>query len=131
MISPSRTLAVLGAAACTVLLTSAPASASDSSLFLSKQGPGVESLVGLPKLATLNCDPASGTHPNYADACAVLTRAGGDPNLIVPLNRVCTLDYSPVNAAVHGTWRGRQVDWKATFPNDCAAAAQTDLLFDF
>ncbi|GAB3877694.1 SSI family serine proteinase inhibitor [Kibdelosporangium lantanae] len=127
----SRSLAVLGAAACTFVLATAPASAAESSLFLSKQGPGVESLVGLPKLATLDCDPAGGTHPAYEDACAVLTRANGDFNKIRPLARVCTMQYSPVNAAVHGTWRGRQVDWKATFPNDCAAGAQTDMVFAF
>lgn len=131
MLSTSRTLAVLSAAACTFVLATAPASASDTSLILSKQGPGVDSLVGLPKLATLTCGPAGGTHPNHDDACAVLEQAVGDFNKIKPLDRFCTLNYAPVNAAAHGTWRGRQVDWKATFPNDCAAAAQTDMVFAF
>jgi hypothetical protein len=131
MLSTSRALAVLSAAACTFALATTPASAAGTALFLSKQGPGVESLIGLPKLATLNCEPAGGTHPAYDDACAVLAKADGDFNRIEPLHRLCTLQYSPVNAAVHGTWRGRQIDWKATFPNDCAAASQTDMVFAF
>jgi hypothetical protein len=131
MVSPPRTLAVLSAAACTFVLATAPASAADTSLVLSKQGPGTHSPVGLPKLATLACEPAGGVHPNTELACAALTQADGDFDRITPTSRLCTMDYSPVYASATGTWHGRKIGWTATFPNDCAAAAETGMVFAF
>ncbi|WP_243727410.1 SSI family serine proteinase inhibitor [Actinocrispum wychmicini] len=133
-----RTTAALVSAAAfllvPVLANAVPANAApaDTSLLLTKDGPGVDPVTGLlPKLITLACEPTGGTHPTRDDACAVLAKAGGDFNRIEPLHRMCTLNYAPVRASAHGTWRGRPVDWTAMFPNDCAAGSQTDLVFDF
>jgi hypothetical protein len=131
MISPSRTLAVLGTTACTLVLATVPASAADSSLILTKQGPGVASVAGLPRVATLSCEPGGGIHPNKEAACAALTQADGDFDHIESTSRLCTMDYSPVYASATGTWHGRKIGWTATFPNDCAAAAQTGMVFAF
>lgn len=59
---------------------------------------------------TLTCDPAGGTHPDAAAACAALA-AHGDGAL--PPKRkdiACTQVYGgPEKATVTGTWQGRPV----------------------
>jgi hypothetical protein len=132
MLSPLRSAAILlSATACTFLLVTTPASAAESTLVLSKQGAEIDSLLPLPKLVTLNCEPASGTHPSRDEACAVLARAGGDFTRLKPLDRLCTLNYSPTRVRADGRWHGRQVEWEAVFPNECAAESQTEMVFAY
>ncbi|GAA4551079.1 SSI family serine proteinase inhibitor [Amycolatopsis samaneae] len=80
---------------------------------------------------TLTCDPAGGTHPARDAACRVLSRADGDFGRISPRRQPCTLNYSPVDVTATGEWRGEPVAYRATFPNLCAADAETDGVFKF
>ncbi|WP_242891603.1 SSI family serine proteinase inhibitor [Actinomadura litoris] len=79
---------------------------------------------------TLRCDPAGGSHPRAAPACAELRRAGGrlvhDPD-----GRVCTAQYSPVVAEARGSWRGTPVGFRSKFGNDCVMHSRTGTVFAF
>ncbi|MUN40758.1 SSI family serine proteinase inhibitor [Actinomadura litoris] len=79
---------------------------------------------------TLRCDPAGGSHPRAAPACAELRRAGGrlvhDPD-----GRVCTAQYSPVVAQARGSWRGTPVSFRSQFGNDCVMHSRTGTVFGF
>ncbi|MEV4316981.1 SSI family serine proteinase inhibitor [Actinocrispum sp. NPDC049592] len=129
-----RTATVLASAAVCVLLA-VPASAaapSKATFTLSKVGAEVNSLLPLPKLTTLKCDPPGGTHPDREAACAVLAKANGDFNKIEPLQgRVCTLQYMPITVRADGKWHGRDVEWEAKFPNECAANVATANLYNY
>jgi hypothetical protein len=63
-----------------------------------------------PQTWTLTCDPAGGTHPDPAAACAALA-AADDPFAPVPDDVACTQQYGgPQTATVVGTHRGEPVD---------------------
>lgn len=64
---------------------------------------------GSPKRWTLRCNPAGGTHPNAARACARLASLER-PFAPVPPDTACTQLYGgPQEALVTGTYRGRRV----------------------
>ena len=76
-----------------------------------------------PKVMTLTCDPAGGNHPQPAQACAALAKAGGSIFKPVPKGQVCSMLYGgPQTATVIGTYGGKEVD--ATLPRTpgCAVA---------
>jgi hypothetical protein len=79
----------------------------------------------------LTCDPTGGTHPHGDKACAVLSGVGGDPSRITARHQACTLIYAPVDATVVGTWRGKPVSYRATFPNRCVANRDSDDVLAF
>jgi subtilisin inhibitor-like len=79
----------------------------------------------------LTCDPAGGTHPHRDHACAVLSGAGGDFARITPRHQACTLIYAPVDVTAVGTWRGKPVSHRETFPNRCAADRDSDGVLAF
>lgn len=115
----------LAACALTLMCAGGP-TPPESSLMLTltpESGPG--------RTALLNCQPASGTHPEAATACATLDAAGGVVAEVEPRNQQCVLIYSPVRAEAHGHWRGARVDFSAEFANPCHAAAKTSGVFDF
>lgn len=71
---------------------------------------------------SLSCDPAGGTHPDPAAACAALARVT-DPFAPTPANRACTDIYGgPAVARVSGTYRGQPVDTRFTRTDGCEIA---------
>ena len=72
---------------------------------------------------TLTCDPAGGSHPNPAAACAEL--AAGRPTRSPPRppDRACTMIYGGAQTAtITGTYRGRTVDASYERSNGCEIA---------
>ncbi len=70
---------------------------------------------------TLKCDPAGGTHPNPAAACAVLLKAK-DPFAPLPKGIMCPMiRVGTKTAIVKGTYFGKQVDTTFT-PGGCDLA---------
>lgn len=82
---------------------------------------------------TLQCDPAGGTHPNAAQACDDVAKAGGDlaqmPTSSNP--RACFMIYAPVTATAKGEWQGHPVNYTKKFPNTCVMRDKTGSVFDF
>jgi FlaG/FlaF family flagellin (archaellin) len=84
-----------------------------------------------PRTATLTCAPVGGTHTSAAEACAVLTAAGGNPARITPADVMCTMEYAPVKVKVLGRWNGKTVRYSETFSNNCRTSAEGGALFQF
>ena len=82
------------------------------------------------RMVTLRCHPHGGSHPKAAKACAELDRRNGNPAREAD-GAVCTMMYAPVVAAAKGTWRGRPVDFRKQYPNDCVLRSQTGSVFAF
>lgn len=82
---------------------------------------------------TLQCDPPGGTHPRAAQACADVSRAGGDlaqmPKSANP--RACFMIYAPVTATAQGSWHGQPVRFTKKYPNTCVMRDKTGSVFDF
>jgi hypothetical protein len=71
---------------------------------------------------TLTCDPAGGTHPDPAAACAALAEMAA-PFAPVPEDLLCTQVYGgPERAVVTGTWRGAPVHATFTRKDGCEIA---------
>ncbi len=87
--------------------------------------------IGYAAAASLTCKPAGGGHPEAAKACATLAKANGKPGKIKPKPVMCTTEYAPITAAAVGTWKGKTVKWKKTFPNHCDMVRRTGALFTF
>lgn len=82
--------------------------------------------------ATLRCDPPGGTHPNAAAACSAVAAVSGDLELLPRRPDVfCPAVYDPVTVEAAGTWRGRPVNYRATFGNRCELGATTGAIFRF
>lgn len=79
----------------------------------------------------LTCDPTGGTHPKRDKACAVLSSVGGDFSRITAKHQACTLIYAPVDVTVVGTWQGKPVSYRTSYPNRCAADRDSDDVFAF
>jgi Subtilisin inhibitor-like len=83
--------------------------------------------------ATLQCDPPGGTHPRAAEACADVSRAGGDlaqmPTSKNP--RACFMIYAPVTVTAQGSWHGQPVRFNKKYPNTCVMRDKTGSVFDF
>jgi len=79
----------------------------------------------------LACDPTAGDHPEAAQACAVLRRAGVDPARIKPAQVMCMMLWQPVTARIAGTWRGARVTWSHQYGNSCEMTRATGVLFKF
>ena len=71
---------------------------------------------------TLECDPAGGTHPAPDAACTLLA---ADADLLEPLpaDVMCTQQFGgPEQAAIRGTFQGREVDLRYSRANGCEIA---------
>ncbi|GAA2446008.1 SSI family serine proteinase inhibitor [Streptomyces macrosporus] len=79
----------------------------------------------------LTCPDQGGPHPRAAEACAALDHAEGEFRALSGRDRNCTAQHEPVVATASGTWRGKWVKWRGEFPNACALARQTGVMFDF
>jgi len=122
MVRLRTTAGVFGLAALLALVgpassTTAAAAGSPSHLTVTVTwGPGVSSTW------TLTCDPAGGTHPGRARACALLDSLD-QPFAALPTGIACTMIYSgPETARVVGRWHGRSVDRSFSRTNGCETA---------
>jgi hypothetical protein len=71
---------------------------------------------------TLTCDPAGGSHPDPATACAELAKAT-DPFAPTPPDRACTMIYGGAQTAtITGTYRGLSVNASYSRTNGCEIA---------
>lgn len=81
--------------------------------------------------AVLNCFPSAGSsHPRPEEACAVLARVSGDFAKLPAHNRSCPPLGRPVTVVAEGTWRTRPRGFAHTYPNLCAAGAESARVFD-
>ncbi|GAB2824060.1 hypothetical protein GCM10027176_30700 [Actinoallomurus bryophytorum] len=85
------------------------------------------------RTVTLQCDPAGGTHPKAAEACADVAKARGDlAQMPAGANpRACFMIYAPVTVAAQGEWQGQAVRYTKKFPNSCVMRDKTGSVFDF
>jgi hypothetical protein len=81
--------------------------------------------------ASLTCDPAGGSHPKSQAACAVIGSVNGDFQHLPTRRQMCSMIYAPVDVTAVGAWRGDPVAFKATYPNRCAANAESSGVFSF
>ncbi|SEP45563.1 SSI family serine proteinase inhibitor [Amycolatopsis saalfeldensis] len=81
--------------------------------------------------ASLTCRPTGGSHPERETACAALIAADGDFARIKPRLQRCTMLYAPVDVSAVGTWAGKPVSFRTTYPNRCTADAQSSSVFAF
>ncbi|MZD10677.1 protease inhibitor SIL-V5 [Streptomyces sp. SID5785] len=80
----------------------------------------------------LECTPGPGGHHPYAtESCTALHAAGGDPDALEGQPYRCTDEQDPVTATAHGTFEGRTVNWRRTFPNACTLESATGDVFRF
>lgn len=108
--------------------TAVAAPAPSSSLLLSVN-PGTSPGTG--RTAMLDCNPPGGTHPNAAAACADLQAAHGNVHAVRGNHHLCPEIYQPVTAQATGTWEGRQINFTATYPNECHLHTSTGAVFQF
>jgi hypothetical protein len=82
---------------------------------------------------TLQCDPPGGTHPRAAEACADVSRAGGDLAQMPQSKnaRACFMIYAPVTVQAQGSWHGQPVKFTKKYPNTCVMRDKTGSVFDF
>jgi hypothetical protein len=75
---------------------------------------------------TLKCDPAGGTHPDPAAACAVLLKAKA-PFTAPPKGMMCPMiRVGTKTAIIEGTYYGKHVDARFT-PGGCDLAKWNEL----
>ncbi|MBO2449439.1 hypothetical protein J4573_20220 [Actinomadura barringtoniae] len=78
----------------------------------------------------LQCSPDSGDHPKARDACAAITKAGGEFEAMNG-SGICTREYAPITVAALGTWDGRQVSFSKSYANRCEMRNATGAVFAF
>lgn len=81
-------------------------------------------------MVVLSCDPAGGSHPTPAAACAELEARDGSITRD-PGDTMCPMIYRPVTVEANGTWRGASVEFERTYGNDCQMTAATGTVFAF
>ncbi|MEU5777769.1 SSI family serine proteinase inhibitor [Streptomyces venezuelae] len=80
----------------------------------------------------LHCVPEpAGAHPRAAEACEALALARGDFDELPDDPRACTKEFDPVTATATGSYDGKAISWHKTYPNACALAADTGVVFRF
>ena len=121
-------IATIAAAAFFGIMLSSPAGAAPVN---GKVVITVKSADAAPRVATLTCAPVGGTHKSAAEACKVLSAAGGNPAAITPADVMCTMEYAPVKVKVLGRWNGKTVKYSETFSNNCRTSAEGGALFQF
>lgn len=81
--------------------------------------------------AVLTCGPDGGTHSRARAACKGITNAEGNLAALPIAERVCAKIYAPVTVEAMGRWRGKLVEYRRTYPNDCMRQASTGDVFAF
>lgn len=79
----------------------------------------------------LQCDPAGGTHPTSAQACAALDETHGQPAALQTSAQACPMIHEPVRASAHGHWHGHPVHFTEVYNNRCLADAESHGVFGF
>jgi hypothetical protein len=113
-------------AALTLSVLGGPAAPPASAFHLS-----IQDTAGRLSSATLTCDPAGGSHPKSQAACDVIRSANGDFQRLPTRRQMCSMIYAPVDVTAIGDWHGAPVSYKATYPNRCAANAESSGVFSF
>ena len=73
-----------------------------------------------PRLMTLRCDPPKGDHPQPAQACAALEKAGAGIFDPVPDDQACTMIFGgPQTANIRGSYDGERVNANFSRSNGC------------
>lgn len=94
-----------------------PSPAPQTELSVSHDADGIGA--GAAQSWTLACEPAGGTHPDAAGACAALTRATA-PFAPVPSDTACTQIYGgPSTGRITGRYRGQPVSATFSRSNGC------------
>jgi hypothetical protein len=114
------------ACALTLACLGAPAQPAGSTFELRMQ-----TVDGRANSVSLQCQPAGGTHPHGAHACAELAAVNGDFENIRSNPEACTLNYQPVDVFVEGHWRGKPKTFSASYGNPCLASVSSNGIFDF
>lgn len=84
------------------------------------------------RAVVLTCPAADdGGHPDPWAACADLVEARGDFDALPGDPHLCTKEFDPVTAEAAGTYQGRPVSWRKTYPNACVMDAATGPVFRF
>jgi len=91
----------------------------------------IQDTAGHLSTASLACDPAGGSHPKSHVACNSIRSVDGDFEHLPTRHQMCSMIYSPVDVTAVGDWRGVPVAFKATYPNRCAASAESSGVFSF
>lgn len=86
---------------------------------------------GVSRSVQLICEPAAGTHPRAAEACAAVQEAEGDFTRLPVKDEICPMIYSPLQAEARGHWRGEPVEFTAEYSNRCRADTQSGGVFRF
>ncbi|MCS0635695.1 subtilase-type protease inhibitor [Streptomyces sp. LP05-1] len=134
---PTRRAAV-AAALLALVASTAPAAAvsagpvraqgPDRGLFLTVSGADQSWIRGV----RLRCMPEpEGVHPEAAGACAALDAADGDFDRLAGRSKACTKRSEPIEVGATGSWHGRTVGWRKTYPNACLLDAATGPVFRF
>ncbi|MFC4910860.1 SSI family serine proteinase inhibitor [Actinomadura gamaensis] len=82
------------------------------------------------RTVVLSCDPAGGSHPQAARACADLRAHHGAVDHD-PAEGICPMIYRPVIARAVGRWHDRAVSFRREYGNDCLMHARTGSVFAF
>ena len=123
----SRLSGLLLAVALPFVMTGNASASPLSTLTMTLTAPG-----GTPEVVVLECDPASGSHPNAKRACEELLAADGDFDDLRGNHQMnCTMEYRPVLATAHGVWDGEPLMWEQEFANNCTKLTATGAVFDF
>ncbi|HXT45703.1 MAG TPA: SSI family serine proteinase inhibitor [Pseudonocardiaceae bacterium] len=87
---------------------------------------------GHEQFVTLDCNPASGTHPHAEATCNALLAAGGDIDKVVGQpGTLCPDVYDPATATASGHYQGVQLIFRRTYPNHCELDTETAPVFQF
>jgi hypothetical protein len=110
-------LAGCGSSASDTVTPAAPATTAAASTQLTVT---VDEGAGKTEDWTLSCDPAGGTHPKPAEACAALAAKGKTALPPVSTGVMCTQIYGgPQTAKIVGTWDGKPVNATFSRQNGC------------
>ncbi|MEV7966252.1 SSI family serine proteinase inhibitor [Sphaerisporangium sp. NPDC088356] len=84
------------------------------------------------RIVTLRCAPPGGTHPSPVSACRLLALVGGNPGVLNVSPWVhCTRIHDPVTVTAVGSWDGRHIAVRHTYPNPCVLRAATGSVYQF
>jgi hypothetical protein len=123
------TVALTATVAAPVALAATPAWAgSDTRLTFTKTN-GISAGSG-GRQVHLTCFPTGGDHPKAQAACDAIDATDGRLFLITG-SAHCPGTFRPVTVTVRGTWRGRDVYYRQTFPNRCFLDSLQTPVYDF
>jgi len=112
-----------------ITLTAAPAAADNDTELTLTIARGLDPLPA-DRRAHLSCFPPGGDHPRARAACSAIAESNGRLYLQTG-SAHCPGLWRPVTVAASGTWRGRSIYYRQTFPNACLLAGLKSPIFAF